>query len=117
VNQLLAVGKQSGEGRAGVGSAIGQEFAVKTNAFATVIVIKSIIWLVGHPSSFLAAPTALIIRGRVEGEFKFPLYTDGQVSAGRWLTAALLVAAPTSLAAQAKPDWAAIRQVCREGRS
>jgi CubicO group peptidase (beta-lactamase class C family) len=28
------------------------------------------------------------------------------VSAGRWLSAALLVAAPTSLAAQAKPDWA-----------
>src|SRR5262245_1324955 len=33
--------------------------------------------------------------------------TDGQVSAARWFTAALLVAAPTPLAAQAKPDWAA----------
>ena len=29
------------------------------------------------------------------------------MSAGRWLTAALLVAAPAPLAAQAKPDWAA----------
>jgi len=29
------------------------------------------------------------------------------VSAGRWFTAALLVAAPTTLAAQARPDWAA----------
>jgi CubicO group peptidase (beta-lactamase class C family) len=29
------------------------------------------------------------------------------VSAARWFTAALLVAAPTPLAAQAKPDWAA----------
>jgi hypothetical protein len=28
------------------------------------------------------------------------------VNAGRWFTAALLVAAPVSLAAQAKPDWA-----------
>jgi len=48
-----------------------RSFAVKTNAFATVIVIRSVIWLVGDPSSFLAAPTLLIIRGRVEAEFKF----------------------------------------------
>src|SRR4026207_1231309 len=34
-------------------------------------------------------------------------HTDGQVSAGRWLTAALLVAGAAPLAAQAKPDWAA----------
>src|SRR6185436_3945303 len=34
-------------------------------------------------------------------------HTDGQVSAARWLTAALLVAPPTPVAAQAKPDWAA----------
>src|SRR5262249_18039045 len=32
---------------------------------------------------------------------------DGHVSVRRWLTAVLLVSAPTALAAQAKPDWAA----------
>ena len=32
---------------------------------------------------------------------------DHHVNAGRWLTTSLLVAVPASLAAQAKPDWAA----------
>src|SRR5215471_21289002 len=36
-----------------------------------------------------------------------PTRTDNQVTAHKWLTAALLVAAQTPLGAQAKPDWVA----------